>query len=994
MKKRIRSLFSAAIIGFSYLGMSNLYITSETNIEAHAAISYPIQEFRLAMADTDNNVVSNGTAIAPSVMTGEENEKWSLNYISSGVYEIVNSKDGRILTANGAGVTLAEDIDSADQRWQIEGVQNDFDGYVLYYKITSSADTSKSLTYTEGAGFGLSNYTGDTYQKYKINLDGLEGFAANAMTGKGEKAGTIGGLLGEVVYVSTADELEKQLNSVGAQTIVITGNIDMQKKGNTRIRDNKTIVGCYGSHTIYDSQFRTNDAYGDINDSPSDNIIFRNLKMVAKNVPNRILINVWSSRQIWIDHIYFESQLSYDRTGNGQDEVGKFIWINTPYESYMDAKDRLRSPDYITISYCRLKNRYWTVAYGTQNDEITRDRTTLLYNWWDKNVRRCPQIGNGSAHIYNNYYSAYGTGSNGSATTGIIGGDGSEVLSQNNRFDGYSAVQALTMGTDANKNPARDDNSYISSDVNGNPSAINFKSKNSSLWQPQQSNYGYSLLESYNTKNTDTKAFCTKYSGDQISESNLKYITDIEFASWIKDKYESPFLRHADLSAASPAAFDNGATYRLKNVNSKLYMQVEGAKAENGANVQQWGTADGVIHDIWKFIDAGDGCYYIASAVGDGGTYMLDVAGKKTANGTNVDIYQFNGGENQKFMITANADGSYKLRTKISGGKSAVEIADASVQSGANVQQWEINGANCQDWIFEEISNPGCKMNTSVVYEFKNVNSGMIMDIEAGKMENGVNVQQWTSGHFKSQQWTLQEFAGGGNYYYIRSCSNPNYVLRADGSSNGANISISEYSGKDSAMLFKFSKNPDGFYHIYTRASKDTALIEIASASTDSGANVQQWSPTNNDCQKWSAETMTTTSITTQAPVHTTTVPSPSTGVSTDSATETVTITTVLTSMNTTTPTVSVEPIDNIVYGDANCDGKITIADSTAILQHLGNEDKYGLSEQGRKNADVDGTSGITTNDAITIQMIDAKFITAADLPLKKIKGQPEIFFG
>lgn len=76
-------------------------------------------------------------------------------------------------------------------------------------------------------------------------------------------------------------------------------------------------------------------------------------------------------------------------------------------------------------------------------------------------------------------------------------------------------------------------------------------------------------------------------------------------------------------------------------------------------------------------------------------------------------------------------------------------------------------------------------------------------------------------------------------------------------------------------------------------------------------------------------------------------------------------------------------PVENVVYGDANCDGNVTIADATAILQHLGNEDKYGLSEQGRKNADVDGNNGITTEDALTIQMIDAKLLTVKDLPLK-----------
>ena len=83
----------------------------------------------------------------------------------------------------------------------------------------------------------------------------------------------------------------------------------------------------------------------------------------------------------------------------------------------------------MTISYCKFTNRFWTVANGAQNGEINMDRITLLYNWWNQNVRRCPQLGNGSAHIYNNYYQAYGQKDNCNSTTGIICGDGSEILS-------------------------------------------------------------------------------------------------------------------------------------------------------------------------------------------------------------------------------------------------------------------------------------------------------------------------------------------------------------------------------------------------------------------------------------------------------------------------------------------------------------------------------------------------------------------------------------
>lgn len=69
--------------------------------------------------------------------------------------------------------------------------------------------------------------------------------------------------------------------------------------------------------------------------------------------------------------------------------------------------------------------------------------------------------------------------------------------------------------------------------------------------------------------------------------------------------------------------------------------------------------------------------------------------------------------------------------------------------------------------------------------------------------------------------------------------------------------------------------------------------------------------------------------------------------------------------------------------GDANCDGKVTIADATAILQSVGNNDKYGLSEQGTLNGDVDSSDGITASDAIVIQKIDAGLVNIEDIPLK-----------
>ena len=82
----------------------------------------------------------------------------------------------------------------------------------------------------------------------------------------------------------------------------------------------------------------------------------------------------------------------------------------------------------------------------------------------------------------------------------------------------------------------------------------------------------------------------------------------------------------------------------------------------------------------------------------------------------------------------------------------------------------------------------------------------------------------------------------------------------------------------------------------------------------------------------------------------------------------------------TTKPTTP--PDEDVVYGDANNDGTVSIADAAAILQAIGNADKYALTEIGIKNADCyEPGSGLTAADALAIQKLDAGIIK--ELPEK-----------
>lgn len=72
------------------------------------------------------------------------------------------------------------------------------------------------------------------------------------------------------------------------------------------------------------------------------------------------------------------------------------------------------------------------------------------------------------------------------------------------------------------------------------------------------------------------------------------------------------------------------------------------------------------------------------------------------------------------------------------------------------------------------------------------------------------------------------------------------------------------------------------------------------------------------------------------------------------------------------------------LYGDANCDKSVTIADAVLVMQSLSNADEYSLTAQGAINADVVGNNdGITNRDALIIQQVVANTTDQSDLPIK-----------
>jgi len=88
--------------------------------------------------------------------------------------------------------------------------------------------------------------------------------------------------------------------------------------------------------------------------------------------------------------------------------------------------------------------------------------------------------------------------------------------------------------------------------------------------------------------------------------------------------------------------------YTLKNVASGKFLHVASTVPANSINVDQYDNANNNTVK-WKIADQGNGYFTLQSAANN--TFVLNVAGGATANGTNVALYQTNGTDAQSWSF-------------------------------------------------------------------------------------------------------------------------------------------------------------------------------------------------------------------------------------------------------------------------------------------------------------------------------------------------------
>ena len=282
---------------------------------------------------------------------------------------------------------------------------------------------------------------------------------------------------------------------------------------------------------------------------------------------------------------------------------------------------------------------------------------------------------------------------------------------------------------------------------------------------------------------------------------------------------------------------------RITNVNSGLVLDYNGSV--NAYEQWDWHGGSNQRWEISKTSTEGNYCIRNQS-----NGYAMDVLYGTMEDGQHVVSYEYNGGVNQQWQFIktdCNAtqvvpDGYYEIKSAVSGKD--LEVYGASLLGGGKVTQWDATGGNNQKWKLENQSDGTIRLT--------NVNSGLVLDYNAST--NSYEQWDWHGG--SNQRWQISKSQAGN--YYIRNMSNNHAMDVLYGSmNNGQYVVDYEYNGGINQQWQLVPTTieqiiPDGYYEI--RSAVSGKNLEVYGVSMLSGAKITQWYATGGKNQKWKVE--------------------------------------------------------------------------------------------------------------------------------------------
>lgn len=240
---------------------------------------------------------------------------------------------------------------------------------------------------------------------------------------------------------------------------------------------------------------------------------------------------------------------------------------------------------------------------------------------------------------------------------------------------------------------------------------------------------------------------------------------------------------------------NNDGTYTLINPQSNKALDVDNASKVRGTNVKIY-DQNGSCAQKWRIVDSGNKNYVFYSSCSG---MALDVYDASTRNGTNIQIYAPNNTNAQKWKLDKEEEvnrsdsaqiikeGMYEIQSAINS-KKVIDIADGAegARNGTNLQIYEANNTNAQKWQI--------KYNDDGTYSILNPTSKLALDVFNADTTSRTNIQVWSQNGSCAQKWKIKN-NNDGTYTFVSACSNLVLDVWNGDDINRTNIQLFESNG-------------------------------------------------------------------------------------------------------------------------------------------------------------------------------------------------------
>lgn len=290
---------------------------------------------------------------------------------------------------------------------------------------------------------------------------------------------------------------------------------------------------------------------------------------------------------------------------------------------------------------------------------------------------------------------------------------------------------------------------------------------------------------------------------------------------------------------------ENGTYVIASNQNGFKVVDVSGGSTQSKANIQLYeanGT-DAQKFDVkWVATDDEDGGYYLIVNRKSG--KVIDICGGADTNGTNIWQYDGNDTDAQKWEILPTGDGAYYILSKKNG--KAIDVQYGSMKNGTNIWLYSPNGTKAQKFNFLKAAD-SIEIKDGVYTIISKLDDQKALDISGGSMNSGANLQLYSQNGTDAQKFIITKT---GSAYRITSL-NSGMTLDIAGGLKQSGTNVRQYFNNNTAAQRWFLRNTGDGTCYFVAGNNSANVLDVSGGQTANGTNLWVYAANGTNAQKF-----------------------------------------------------------------------------------------------------------------------------------------------